>query len=160
MIFFSTSLFEFPRVFFQIALGKPLETIWVFVYLVTVGEKSWQKTQDYIDVINNMSAPKVPRSGEMGVSKNGGFSPQIIHFNKVFHYKPSILGYPFFWKHPDGKRNFCFCLVFFALGGGSVLLGISREFGGQSHSEIWETVSQGFFCVIYIYNHDIYIYRF
>lgn len=75
MIFFSTSLFEFPRVFFQIALGKPLETIWVFVYLVTVGEKSWQKTQDYIDVINNMSAPKVPRSGEMGVSKNGWVFP-------------------------------------------------------------------------------------
>ena len=26
--------------------------------------------------------------------------PQIIHFNKVLHYKPSILGYPYFWKHP------------------------------------------------------------
>ena len=26
--------------------------------------------------------------------------PQIIHFNRVFHYKPSILGYPYFWKHP------------------------------------------------------------
>ena len=26
--------------------------------------------------------------------------PQIIHSNKVFHYKPSILGYPYFWKHP------------------------------------------------------------
>ena len=25
--------------------------------------------------------------------------PQIIHFNMVFHYKPSILGYPYFWKH-------------------------------------------------------------
>ena len=23
--------------------------------------------------------------------------PQIIHFNRVFHYKPSILGYPYFW---------------------------------------------------------------
>ena len=27
--------------------------------------------------------------------------PQIIHFNRVFHYKPSNLGYPFFWKHPS-----------------------------------------------------------
>ena len=28
--------------------------------------------------------------------------PQIIHFNRVFHYKPSILGVLlFFWKHPD-----------------------------------------------------------
>ena len=26
--------------------------------------------------------------------------PQIIHFNRVFHYRPSILGYPYFWKHP------------------------------------------------------------
>ena len=26
--------------------------------------------------------------------------PQIIHFNWIFHYKPSILGYPNFWKHP------------------------------------------------------------
>ena len=28
----------------------------------------------------------------MGVSLNGG-TPQTIHFNRVFHYKPSILGY-------------------------------------------------------------------
>ena len=26
--------------------------------------------------------------------------PQIIQFNRVFHYKPSILGYPYFRKHP------------------------------------------------------------
>ena len=26
--------------------------------------------------------------------------PQIIHFNKVFHYKPPILGYPYVGKHP------------------------------------------------------------
>ena len=37
----------------------------------------------------------------MGVSENSGFSPQIIHSNRVFHYKPSILGYPYFWKHPN-----------------------------------------------------------
>ena len=36
----------------------------------------------------------------LDVSKNSGFSLQIIHFNRVFHYKPSILGYPYFWKHP------------------------------------------------------------
>ena len=34
--------------------------------------------------------------------------PQIIHFNKVFHYQPSILGYPYFWKHPCACR---FCLL-------------------------------------------------
>ncbi len=26
--------------------------------------------------------------------------PQIMNFNRFFHYKPSILGYPYFWKHP------------------------------------------------------------
>ena len=33
----------------------------------------------------------------------GGFPKwwysQMIHFNRVFHYKPSILWYPHFWKH-------------------------------------------------------------
>ena len=29
--------------------------------------------------------------------------PQILHFNRVFHYKPSILGYPYFWE----TSNFC-----------------------------------------------------
>ena len=28
--------------------------------------------------------------------------PQIIHLNSVFHYKPSILEYPYFWKHSVG----------------------------------------------------------
>ena len=43
----------------------------------------------------------------MDVSKNRG-TPKSSHFNRVFHYKPSILGYPYFWKHPytiDPMRN-------------------------------------------------------
>ena len=36
----------------------------------------------------------------MDVSENGG-TPKSSNFNRVFHYKPSILGYPYFWKHPD-----------------------------------------------------------
>ena len=48
-----------------------------------------------------LSAPddtslKGPDAEEMGVSKNSGFSPQIIHFNRVFRHKPSILAYPYF----------------------------------------------------------------
>ena len=35
---------------------------------------------------------------------------QIIQFNKVFHYKPSILGYPYFWKHPYLSWFICFRL--------------------------------------------------
>ena len=38
----------------------------------------------------------------MSVSENSG-TPQIIHLNRVFHSKPSILGYPYFRKHPFVK---------------------------------------------------------
>ncbi len=33
-----------------------------------------------------------------------------FHFNRVFHYKPSILGYSYFWKHPH--------VLHYHLGGG------------------------------------------
>ena len=36
------------------------------------------------------------------VSANSGFSPQIIHYNRVFHYKPSIFGYHLFLETPIG----------------------------------------------------------
>ena len=35
-----------------------------------------------------------------GFEKKRGKFSQIIHFYRVFHYKPSILGYPYFWKRP------------------------------------------------------------
>ena len=35
----------------------------------------------------------------LDVSENSG-TPKSSHFNRVFHYKPSILGFPYFWKHP------------------------------------------------------------
>ena len=35
----------------------------------------------------------------MDVSENDG-TPKSSIFNRVFHYKPSIWGYPYFWKHP------------------------------------------------------------
>ena len=41
----------------------------------------------------------------MGVSKDNG-TPKSSYFNRVFHYKPSILGaHPYFWKHPYSIRN-------------------------------------------------------
>ena len=36
----------------------------------------------------------------MDVSENREFPPKIIHFNRVFHDKLCILGYPYFLKHP------------------------------------------------------------
>ena len=38
----------------------------------------------------------------MGVFLNGG-TPKSSIFNRVFHYKPSILRYPYFWKPPYRK---------------------------------------------------------
>ena len=32
--------------------------------------------------------------------------PQIIHFNRVFHYKPSILGIPLFLETPKWSCNY------------------------------------------------------
>ena len=47
---------------------------------------------------------------DMGVSKKG--VPQIIHFNRVFHYKPSILVvFPLFLETPiSGSLEFCLIL--------------------------------------------------
>ena len=46
---------------------------------------------------------------------NGGFPtwgyPQIINFNRIFHYEPSILGYLKLWPPFNGWKNECFlCL--------------------------------------------------
>ena len=41
--------------------------------------------------------------GGMGCfQKIVGFPLQIIHFNRVFYYKPSILGYLYFLETPNG----------------------------------------------------------
>ena len=45
----------------------------------------------------------------LGVSKNRG-TPKIIHVYRVFHYKPSILGYHYFWIHPC--RTICAICLF------------------------------------------------
>ena len=49
-----------------------------------------------------INGPRTTKSTWKGI-KAGGYgwfqklgTPQIIHFNRVFHYKPSILGYPHF----------------------------------------------------------------
>ena len=34
-----------------------------------------------------------------------GVPPKSSIFNRVFHYKPSILGYPYSWKHPKNSPS-------------------------------------------------------
>ncbi len=77
----------------------------------------------------------------MGVNpKIGGVSPQIIHFYRVFHYKPSILGgTPYFWKHPDPCLLCWICKVILL----PELLGVGRwgkcatHFGCQLRGGYW-----------------------
>ena len=58
-----------------------------------------RKTNSWSPKIKNIEVWKLIN---MGVSKNRGTpkSSILIGFSWVFHYKPFILGYPYFWKHP------------------------------------------------------------
>ena len=57
-------------------------------------------------------------TGHMDVSKNRGGPPKSSHFNRVFHYKPSILGaHPYILEtsiapyHQRTLHYLCFCRV-------------------------------------------------
>ena len=82
----------------------------VFSYPRAIAKKQGnKKPPGFLQIPNTPKRRQTPRPEPLktlsrvmvhiGVSKNSG-TPQIIHFNRVFHYKPSILGYPYFWKHP------------------------------------------------------------
>ena len=60
------------------------------------GPGTWKGPQIQSKQINILASRWV----YLDVSLNGGFSPQIIHFNRMFHCKSSISVYPYFWKHP------------------------------------------------------------
>ena len=49
----------------------------------------------------NCPTIKTARKNHVDVSENSG-TPKSSILIGVFHYKPSILGYPYFWKHPCG----------------------------------------------------------
>ena len=40
---------------------------------------------------------------KMGISENNGTPKSSI--NRLFHYIQSILGYLYFWKHPNGEAT-------------------------------------------------------
>ena len=52
---------------------------------------------------NNRHSQQIKQDGslKLDVSENSGFSPQIIHFNKVSIINHPFWGkHPYFWKHP------------------------------------------------------------
>jgi len=62
----------------------------------------WDATIKVPVRVEIMKGGKWMEHGNLGGGFRKWWYPQIIHFNRVFHYKPSILGYPYFWKHPGG----------------------------------------------------------
>ena len=66
-----------------VAIGRVCLNRFIIIRIIVI--------HTYIDVSENSDTPK---------------SSILIGFSWVFHYKPSILGYPYFWKHP---HNLC-CL--------------------------------------------------
>ena len=64
----------------------------------SIGSKTGNGTNHHLLMLNPQHCPLLrPFDGAKWM-----WYPQIIHFNRVFHYKPSILGCPYFWKHPNG----------------------------------------------------------
>ena len=89
--------------FFQNEHGKNIKVVWpqndftmIYPYLQSPGLCLW---------ISSVAFQQDQLSKT--VEKNGlnGNSPQIIHFNKVFHDKPSILGYHLFLETPKWKKG-------------------------------------------------------
>ena len=55
-------------------------------------------------IVHHCPSTSITDIKQLDVSENSG-TPQIIHFERVFHYKPSILGYHYFWKHPICEKK-------------------------------------------------------
>ena len=68
-----------------------------FCWGILSGESGGTKPRFCVECCGRMTSSQSDlflRRMYLGVSKNRGA--------RVFHYKPSILGYPYFWKHPFG----------------------------------------------------------
>ena len=81
----------------QVSILEELWQLWILLLLFTVPDLG--STIPESGEVLNFQHMKV----HLGVSENGGFSPQIIHFNRVFHYfHHPFWGFsPYFWKHPS-----------------------------------------------------------
>ena len=62
---------------------------------VPEGQCPYEVTWDPKNNNQRRDKPVAPKQQTRGKSQK----PSIL--NRVFHYKPSILGYPYFWKHPS-----------------------------------------------------------
>ena len=84
--------------------------------------------------------------------KIGFVSPQIIHFNRVFHCKSSILGYHYCWKPPFGQEKTALSVSFLE-GFGTVACGSQSEEGLQQI--VWKRAVAANRAVFKIYVNDL-----
>ena len=85
-----------------------LQRIYVFFLKKTCNLGIWTQSHEgemfFHDLFQQVMLKIVHVEFHVGIwvfPKIMGKTPQIIHFNRVFIiYKPSIWGYPYFWKHP------------------------------------------------------------
>ena len=96
--------------------------IWVDFYMVNVGKYTRQPWILWVQKLETQTSSGIFASvlfshfaflglEDMDVSKNR-CTPQIIHVYRVFQYKPSILRYPYFWKHLYGLKQSHYCSLF------------------------------------------------
>ena len=97
-------LYESTWVFLKIGENPPKSSILIRFSIIIPG---WLVISTHLkNVSHNGNLPQVRVN-----RKNNGTTKSsiLIYFNKVFHYKLSILGYPYFRKHPYhtcwGKKN-------------------------------------------------------
>ena len=86
----------------------------IYIYIYTyVFLHLWHRKVSILHQLEGFNAYLFPTKGmlsafgillarkNMGVSKNRG-TPKSSILIGFFHYKPSIMGYHYFWKHPYG----------------------------------------------------------
>ena len=82
---------------------RPLRFAWLvsITNQLPTSESSWKifsSTAGFVPESNHQKNITNSLLQHVDVSENSG-TPKLSNFNRVFHYKPSILGYPYFWKH-------------------------------------------------------------
>ena len=63
------------------------------------GESAGLETSDAKGTLLDLCAGRIDQEQNV-ISQLSFQHPQIIHFNVIFHYKPTIFGYPHLWKPP------------------------------------------------------------
>lgn len=78
-------------------------TLFLWRSWISFGRHGWRGGTTYLWYL----VVRKDQHSDMDVSENGGFPPFFIHFFLgVFHYKPSIWGLPYFFKHPHNGDKF------------------------------------------------------